>query len=71
MSKEKLKPGDFAYIEWNGSMYNKKQHYHVLEVLRSEVHVRVPGSYIKKIIKKSDIKDYEVLELKQSNDADK
>jgi len=55
-----LKPGDFALIDWNGSIYNKKQHYHIVELRNNDIIVRVPGSKIKIIIQKKDIKHYEI-----------
>ncbi len=59
----KIKEGDYVYIEWNGTEYLKKQHYHVVEVRKRDIIVRVPGSYIKLIIPMKAIKHYEVKPL--------
>lgn len=58
---ENLEPGQIARIKWNGDLYIKDQHYHVTEVRRNEVCVRVPGSYISLIIKKRNIKECEIV----------
>jgi len=59
-----LKEGDYAYIEWNGTQYVKKTHYHIVEVTDKIVKVRVPGSYIYHEIPIKDIKVYRVIQLK-------
>jgi len=67
MNKE-ITAGDFALIEWNGDMYNKSQHYHVVEVQRKNIRVRVPGSYISLLIPKKNIKNYEVKSIKEHDE---
>ena len=59
-----LKPGDFAMIDWNGSLYHKVQHYHVLKVLKSEIYVRLDDS---KILLKIPVKDINSYEIKNRN----
>ncbi len=61
----KIKEGDYVYIEWNGTEYLKKQHYHVVEVRKRDIIVRVPGSYIKLIIPVKAINKYEIKQLKE------
>jgi hypothetical protein len=58
-----IKPGDFALIEWNGGLYTKSQHYHVVDVENNRIRVRIPGSYISLVIPKKNIKIYEPKEL--------
>ena len=58
-----IEQGDFALIEWNGNEYTKIQHYHIVEVNKKSITVRVPGSYIKLIIPKSKIKRIEKKQL--------
>lgn len=58
-----MKDGDFALIEWNGNKYIKSQHYHIVEVAKKYVKVRVPGSYINLTIPKKDIINYEIIEI--------
>jgi len=59
-----LKPGDFALIDWNGNLYHKIQHYHVVEVSKTTIRAIVAKNepsdidiYINIPIK--DIKNYE------------
>ena len=59
MERINLKPGDFAMIDWNGSLYHKVQHYHILKVLKSEIHVRLDDSEILLKIPVKDINSYE------------
>ena len=61
--KMKINEGDFALIEWNGSAYFKSQHYHIVEVNKNNIKVRVPGSYINLVILKKNIINYEIKEL--------
>ena len=61
-----MKEGDFALIRWNGNQYTKEQHYHVEGVYKNEIHVRVPGSQIKLIIKKKHVNNYEIKQIKKT-----
>lgn len=58
---------DFALIEWNGGMYRKSQHYHILENNKTKIKVRVPGSNIKIEIPKNKISKIEKIELLKEN----